>query len=65
MTKNQLQILKYLENKDVLIEHRSDGKYYVTKFGLTFKSITGQTFEAIRPMLQLHNFNNKAIYTLK
>lgn len=65
MTKNQLQILKYLENKDVLIEHRSNERYYVTKSGLIFKQITENTFEAIRPMLQLHNFNNKVIYTLK
>lgn len=64
-TKHQLQILKWLEIKDVLIEHRSNGKYYLTKFGLTVKKISESTFEAVKDELQLHNFNGRTIYSLK
>jgi hypothetical protein len=57
----QHKILGYLKYEGVQIKYFGK-KYYVTKFGLNFKEITKDTFDALYPYLNHHDDD---IYSLK
>lgn len=61
LTKNQQLIFGHLKMEDVKIKYVGK-KYFITKFGLKFREITKQTFDALYPYLNHHDDD---IYSLK